>query len=192
MTKFILHGGETSIPNEHNKKFYQEWIKDFSGDKVPFILLVYFSRPDETWQKLEKSDKDRFAKFTNDRKAEFVVANKDMNKFKKQIQEADIIYFRGGEPQKIVDTMSAIKGEFLSLINGKIYAGSSAGVMFLSGYSKSPDKDWQKWLGLLPVNSIVHYSEKFKDGLEEFKKNHPDNKNEYILLPESEFVVRNY
>ena len=116
-----------------------------------------------------------------------------MEVFKKQIKEADVIYFRGGEPQKIVDTMKAIKDEFISLIKGKIYAGSSAGVMFLSDYSRSADKGWQKWLGLLPINSIVHYSdEKHKETLEEFKKNNPDNQNEYILLPETEFVVKRY
>ena len=193
MTKYILHGGETGVPNKHNEAFYQEWVKDFDNDKVPSILLVYFSRPDEIWDKLEKSDRERFARYTNNQEVKFLVADSDMEVFKKQIKEADVIYFRGGEPQKIVDTMKAIKDEFISLIKGKIYAGSSAGVMFLSDYSRSADKGWQKWLGLLPINSIVHYSdEKHKETLEEFKKNNPDNQNEYILLPETEFVVKRY
>jgi len=44
----------------------------------------------------------------------------------------------------------------------------------------------------LPITSIVHYSEKQKETLENFKKEHPDNEDEYILLPETEFVVKNY
>ncbi|MDD2680747.1 MAG: Type 1 glutamine amidotransferase-like domain-containing protein [Patescibacteria group bacterium] len=193
MTKFILHGGETGIPNEHNKAFYQEWVKDFGDNKVPTILLVYFSRPEEIWDDLEKSDKERFANYTNDRVANFMVASNDMDKFKEQIEEADVLYFRGGETQKIVDTMKSIKDEFLLLIDGKTYAGSSAGVMFLSHYSKSNERDWQKYLGLLPIDSFVHYSrEKHKGIIEEFKKEHPENHNECILLPETEFVIKNY
>ncbi len=45
MTKYILHGGETGIPNKHNEAFYQEWVKDFKSDFTPTVLLVYFSRP---------------------------------------------------------------------------------------------------------------------------------------------------
>lgn len=192
MTKFILHGGETGVPNKHNEAFYQEWVKDFDDDKVPTILLVYFSRPDEIWNDLEKSDKERFAKYTNNREVKFIVADSDMEKFKKQIEEADVLYFRGGEPQKIVDTMGSIKDEFLSLIKRKVYAGSSAGVMFLSDYSRSADRDWQQWLGLLPINSFVHYSEELKNELDGFIDSHAGNKNEYILLPETEYIIKNF
>lgn len=193
MTKFILHGGETGIPNKNNKAFYQEWVKDFDNNRVPTILLIYFSRPEEKWGDLEKSDKERFAKSTNDKEANFLVASNEMDEFKKQIKKADVLYFRGGEPQKIVDTIKSIKNEFLSLINGKIYAGSSAGVMFLSEYSRSRSRDWQKWLGLLPINSIVHYSDELhKESLEKFKKDNPNNTNEYILVPETEFIVKEY
>ena len=190
MTKFILHGGETGIANEHNKAFYQEWVKDFDQDKNPTILLTYFSRPKEIWGELEKSDKERFANYTNNREAKFIVASDDIGTFKKQIKEADVVYFRGGEPQKIIDVVGKIKDEFLSLIDGKVYAGSSAGVMFLSEYSRSGNRDWEKYLGILPINAVVHYSEELKGDLEEFKKSYPENENEYILLPETEFIVR--
>lgn len=192
MTKYILHGGETGIPNKHNEEFYQEWVKDFNEDKTPSILLAYFSRETEIWDDLEKSDKERFAKFTNNREANFTVADSDMGKFKEQLNKADVVYFRGGEPQKIVDTIKEIENEFISLINEKVYAGSSAGVMFLSNYSRSADRDWGKYLGILPINSIVHYSENLKDNLEEFKNNNSDNKSEYVLLPETEFIVKTY
>ena len=190
MTKFILHGGETGVPNEHNKAFYQEWVKDFPADKVPTILLVYYSRPDEIWNELEKSDKERFAKYTNNREANFVVADNDMDKFKEQIKEADILYFRGGEPQKIIDTMKTIKDEFISLIDGKVYAGSSAGVMFLSDFSRSANRDWQQYLGLLPINSFVHYSKELNKELGKFIESHSNDQNEYILLPETEYIIK--
>ena len=103
-----------------------------------------------------------------------------------------MIYFRGGEPEWIMDVLKEIKDDFLSLIKGKVYAGVSAGVMILSNYSRSGNRGWKKYLGLLPINSIVHYSEEMDKSLEEFKENHPENKKEFILLPETEFVVRNF
>ncbi len=116
-----------------------------------------------------------------------------MNKFRRQLQEADVIYFRGGETQKIVETIKEIKDDFLSLIDGKIYAGSSAGVMFLSDYSMSSQEKWQKWLGLLPINSIVHYSpEKHQAIIKDFINQNPNSKKECVLLPETEFLVREY
>jgi Peptidase family S51 len=192
MTKFILHGGKTGVSNKHNEAFYQEWVKDFDKEKSPTVLLVYFSRPKDIWNELKKSDKERFANYTDNREAKFIIASDDIEKFKEQIEETDVIYFRGGEPQKIVDVIGEIKNEFLSLIDGKVYAGSSAGVMFLSDYSRSANRGWVKYLSILPINSMVHYSEKLKGDLEEFKKNHPDNDKEYLLLPETEFVIKTF
>jgi len=192
MTKYILHGGATGAPKESNKKFYQEWVKDFDDDFVPTILLVYFARPDEVWDELEKSDKERFSKHTNNRQVHFLVASTDMKKFKEQIKKSDVIYFRGGDPQKIVDIILEIKDEFLSLIKRKVYAGSSAGVMFLSEYSRARNIDWTKYLGLLKINSIVHYRPEIHDkSLEQFKEKNLNNY-EFILIPESEFTIRRF
>lgn len=192
MNKFILHGGETGIPNENNKAFYREWVKDFTENKIPTILLTYFSRSKEIWSELEKSDIKRFKKYTNNKKAKFIVASDDIEKFKNQIKESDVVYFRGGEPQKIIDVVKEIKDDFLQLIDGKIYAGSSAGVMFLSDYSRSVDRTWQSYLGILPINSVVHYSKELNKDLEDFKKNHPNSDNEYLLLPETEFIIKTF
>jgi len=193
MTKFILHGGATGIENKHNEAFYQKWVADFDSKKIPVILLTYFSRSKENWEYLEKSDKERFAKYTNNRQVKFIIASEDINKFKEQINLSDVIYFRGGKPEKIVRIIREIKDDFLSLINNKLFVGSSAGVMFLSNYAKSHETDWEKYLGLLPINTIVHYSkEDYQQSLQDFKDKHPDNKDEYILIPETEFVVREF
>jgi hypothetical protein len=60
-------------------------VKDFKSDFIPTILLVYFSRPLEEWEKLEKQDKERFVKYTNSRSVNFIVANTDMNIFEDQV-----------------------------------------------------------------------------------------------------------
>lgn len=192
MTKYILHGGETGIPNEHNKAFYQEWVKDFDNDVVPTILLVYFSRPKEEWDKFEKQDKERFTQYTNNRLANFLVADIDMNKFKEQVKKADVIYVRGGTYEPLRNALAPIKDKLLGMLDNKVYAGSSAGVMILSDFAKSNDTDWMKGFELLPINSFVHYSKKLLGDLEFFKNSHQDNKNEYLLIPETEFIIKSY
>ncbi len=192
MTKYILHGGETGIPNEHNKAFYQEWVKNFSNDFVPTILLVYFSRNEDEWVKLEQQDKERFGNHTNNRPAQFVVADKNLEIFKEQIKKSDVIYVRGGSSEMIISAFRPIKDELINLLKDKVYAGSSAGVMVLSHLTASHVTDWREGLGLLPFNSIVHWSPDLQEGLDSFKLNHLDNPYEYILLPETEFTVREY
>lgn len=193
MTKFILHGGETGIENEHNKDFYRAWVSDFKEDLVPNILLVYFSRPLEEWQRLGNSDKERFAKYTGSRKVKFTIADSDLKIFEQQVKDADVVYVRGGSSDMLVFSLGPIKDKFLEIIKGKLFVGSSAGVMFLSHYTQSHTSgQWEEGLGILPINSFVHYSDKFKGEIESLKNNYPEDKNELILLPETEFVVRNF
>ena len=192
MIKYILHGGETGISNKNNEAFYQEWVKDFKSDFIPTILLVYFSRPLEEWGKLEKQDKERFAKFTNNRLVNFIVTNTDMNIFHEQVKSADVIYVRGGSSEVLMSILFPVKDKLLSMLDNKVYAGSSAGVRVLCGFTRSINTDWKEGFGLLPINAFVHYSEELLGDLEFFKKNHPDNKNEYLLIPETEFLIKNY
>ena len=59
MTDYILHGGETKVPNIHNKKFYQEMFKAAKGRPV---LACYYSRPYAEWKYLLDSEKQRMKK----------------------------------------------------------------------------------------------------------------------------------
>ncbi|MDD3285521.1 MAG: Type 1 glutamine amidotransferase-like domain-containing protein, partial [Patescibacteria group bacterium] len=187
MTKYILHGGNTGIPNKNNKAFYQEWIKDFKPNFTPNILLVYFSRPVEQWETLKNQDKKRLEEHTNGRLANMTVADMDKNRFIEQVKTADVIYARGGENlDNLMIMLESVKNELLPALNNKIFAGSSAGVMVLSHFTRSDTTDWEEGLGLLPINSFVHYSETWKDNLDKFISDHPENKLEYLLIPESE------
>lgn len=192
MAKYILHGGATGVDNEHNKAFYQEWVKDFDEGFTPTILLVYFSREDNEYQFLESSERERFAKATNNRQVDFVIANSDMNTFKDQVSDADVVYFRGGSTEKLMEALLSVQDELLGMFAGKVVAGSSAGVMFLSHYTCSDRADWQKCFGLLPINSYVHWSEEYRQKLNDFEQGIKDNDFEMILLPETEFVTREF
>jgi peptidase E len=189
MTKCILHGGETGVPNKNNQAFYQEWVKGFPDDFIPTILLVYFSRKKEEWERLEQQDRERFAKYTNGRKANFVVADADLDTLRKQIKSADVIYARGGSSDELIRALTPIKDELRGLLEGKVYAGSSAGVMALSHRTASTFSDSRDGLGVFPIDSFVHWDERFRDKLGSFTRN---DKYELLLIPETEFVVRQY
>jgi|GEM_PF-1063977 len=193
MTRYILHGGRTGIPNQNNKAFYQEWVKDFKSDFTPNILLVYFSRAIEEWEKLKNQDWERLEKHTNGRLFKITVADMDKNVFIEQVKAADVIYARGGENlDNLIAVLESVKNELLPALNNKIFAGSSAGVMALSHFTRSDTTDWEEGLGLLPINSFVHYSEAWKDNLDKFRNDHLQNKLEYLLIPETEFIVKEY
>lgn len=192
MTKYILHGGETGIPNEHNKAFYQEWVKGFSDDLIPTILLVYFARKSEEWPTLEKQDKERFANYTNHRKVNFVIADSDPSKLRNQIKNSDVIYVRGGSSGDAITTLRPLKDELPDLLNGKIYVGSSAGVMVVTHYSLSDGGYQRHGLGIIPLNAFVHWVKNSEKEFEIFKQNYEDNGYEWLLIPETEFILRSY
>jgi peptidase E len=192
MTKYILHGGETGIPNKHNEEFYQEWVKDFKNEFIPTILLVYFSRNIDEWEKAEKQDKERFAKYTNNRSVNFDVASINLETFQEQAKKADIIYIRGGSSETLMNILNPIKDKLLDILKNKVYAGSSAGVMVLSNYTRSINTKWKEGFSLLPINTFVHYSEELQSDWEFFNKNHQDNQYEWLLIPETQFIIKNY
>ncbi len=110
-----------------------------------------------------------------------------------QIRSADVVYVRGGDYEEVVKVFDHIKDEFHALLNGKVYAGSSAGVLAISQYGRSHStSEWKPGLGLIPAVSFVHYSENGKESVEAFKSEHKDTDYEYLLLPETEFVIREY
>lgn len=192
MTKYILHGGETGVQNEHNKAFYQEWVASFSDDYTPTILLTYYSRPRENWHDLMKSDQERFDRYTNGRKVNFVLANDDLDEFKNQVKESDVVYVRGGSSEKVIEYLRPIAHKLREMVDGKVYAGSSAGVMCVSHYARSNTSDWKKSLGILPINSIVHWNDDLQESLDNFRDTHQDNNYEYLLIPETEFIVKEF
>lgn len=186
MTKYILHGGETSRSSKDNDDFFFEMIKDASDSVL--VLLVYFSRPKEQWKSRMSQDVDRFVSVSPDRDIHFVLADEDMDVFKTQIEKADVIYMRGGNTQMLLDTLRNCE-DFGNLINGKVVSGSSAGACALSKYfhtgkSESVARDG---LGILPLKVFVHYLEDKQEELSELEKYGEELK--VYKIPEEKFFV---
>ncbi len=152
-TKYILHGGYTNEDNEQNRSYFAEMMN--SVPKGGNILLVYFaSNIDDVEQKYKK-DAARLQSFTTDKQIRTTIAT-DKN-FINEIKDADVIYFRGGDTQKLMATLDS-HPDFLESVQGKTVSGSSAGAYVLSKYyfSNSQHKVKEGY-GCIPARVACHY-----------------------------------
>lgn len=153
MTKFILHGGFTSAGNELNKSFYREMTKDLSEDAT--ILLVYFAKDHELWPKLFEEDKERIIENSDLKHLKIISATE--KEFAEQVRSADAIYIRGGDTERLIDTLRKYP-TFIEDIQRKVIAGSSAGAYVCSTFYYSGSKGAVfEGLGLLPIRIICHF-----------------------------------
>ena len=166
MTKYILHGGNTSTQSEDNNKFFSEIIKDLSSPVN--LLIVYFSREEEEWPKLLKQDKEVINSIANGKQIDFVLADKDTQKFAQQVKDADAVYMRGGETSMLIKALAKVDN-LKELFENKVVAGSSAGAYVLSKYYMSSRGEMGEGLGILPIKTFAHYEESRKDELNKLK-----------------------
>ena len=185
MTKYILHGGYTSVDNEWNKSFYKELSKDLP-EGGPF-LLVYFASEDENVQKNFKQDRERIFASTSVKDLNIELAIKE--DFSEKLKKASGVYLRGGDTSKLYATLTNFP-EFKESLEGKTVAGSSAGAYVLSTYffSNSRGKVFEGF-GCVPVRTICHFeSDRHPmtgNPLEEMEK-YPHNL-ELVLLKDTEW-----
>jgi len=75
-----------------------------------------------------------------------------------QVRNADLIYFVGGDPVYLLETMRdspAWKAARKVLQRGRTLAGSSAGAMILGGQMWAPGNGWREGLGLVPSIALI-------------------------------------
>ena len=74
------------------------------------------------------------------------------------IQNADLVYFTGGDPVYLLETLrNSAAWEAAGGVweNGRVLAGSSAGAMVLGGRMWAPGQGWREGLGLLPRLAVI-------------------------------------
>jgi hypothetical protein len=187
MTKFILHGGMTSVRNENNKKFYQEVLKDLLEN--PKILICLFSIEESRWEEEYKWNQKNFMNNLKRADLEFQLANK--NDFIEQLRWADAVHFRGGSTLMLLDVLAKFP-EFKNNLAKKTISGSSAGALFLTDIFYENDiEEIQQGLGIIPINLITHYqSSQYPPISDElFAKLKNKNNRELVLTKETEYKV---
>ena len=190
MTKFILHGGFTREANELNDRFYQEFVKDLKEGGT--VLFVYFAREKDEYQKLFKQDSTRVLETVGEKKLNAILAEEE--NFIEQVKNADALFLRGGDTDKLKNTIKKYK-EFPKAIEGKVVAGSSAGAYLFSTFHGSASFGGvHEGLGILPIRLICHYKSQSgifdhvgEKELEEIKK-YPDHL-ELVVLKDFESKV---
>ena len=113
--------------------------------------------------------------------------------FIEEIKSADVIYIRGGDTQKLKDTLDGYPG-FKELIKGKTVAGSSAGAYVLSTYyyTNSKGKVLEGY-GCLPLRVVCHYQSTIHPAPEDSDPvaniNKFNNNLELVLLKDHEWCI---
>ena len=170
MTRYILHGGFTSVENENNASFYAEFTSNLPEGGT--ILLVYFSRRDEEIPKLTKQDTQAILKQSKLASVNIKVATRE--NFKQELEEANVVYMRGGETDKLYNELLK-HPDFSKTIKGKTIIGSSAGAYVLAAYRYwHSEGGVQKGLSILPIRILCHYQSEVlpphKDAMQELEK----------------------
>jgi len=178
--KFILHGGYAGRSNNENDKFFQEILS--TEKKGLKILLVYFAKTTEEYERVTKEDHLQFNKNKDNKELLFEIATEE--EFREQVKRADIVYLHGGKSLKLLKILKEYT-DLPELFQGKIIAGESAGAYALSAcfYSKSEGGCFEG-LGFVPVKTICHY---IGENSEKLSKCPPGL--EELLLPDYKYRV---
>lgn len=155
VTKYVLLGGFATRAADGGAAFCNELV---SGLRTPVrICECLFALPAESWEQAIVSDVELFRNAVPERIVEFACA--EVVTFVHQIENADIVYFRGGSTKLLLLTLSSIEG-WKEALKGKTVAGSSAGACMLSQYyfdTSEPDGMLHPGVGLVPVKVTCHY-----------------------------------
>ncbi len=190
MKKFILIGGYPHKAPDGGKALCEEMVMGFSQPVK--ILDCLFARPQENWEEAFEQDKVFFMRNLPGVQLQINLARPDT--FIAQLQNTDVVYFRGGSTQVLIDLLNQTP-EWINNLDRKTIAGSSAGMDMLARYCFNLDTlQLEDGLGLLPIKTIPHWKSNYnapnidwaiaKQLLSHYKEELP-----IVALGEGEFKV---
>jgi len=189
-TKYILHGGRTTLVNDLNKKFYSE-IEKCLGDNDT-ILMCYFA-PTENGK---MSEGEKFEKgkelFKNNISRKFNTVFTKRESFIEDLKKADILYIHGGKTEELFDDLKKYPDFVDEMKKKKAVIGSSSGAYILAEYSidYANRSEVKKRFGVLPIKIFCHFKENNRKVLEsKFEKVDKNNEFEFVLLKDCEIKV---
>lgn len=185
-TKYILHGGYENEDNSQNGEFFTECFAD--TPEKPTALIVMFARENDGDTEKYENRCRLMSKFT-DKDVKFKKANRET--FEAQINQADIIFFQGGNTNMLLEKLKKYS-DLPDALKGKTVVGSSAGAYALSTLGASHhEAHTREGLGILPLRVVCHYeSDRLapsKTSLTEIRNTREDL--ELILLRDYEYRV---
>jgi len=157
------------------------WVLDKTNSVDPLVAIVPTAASHESPHKAAENGCSHFEQIGAKTTVPMILNRLDaFNEYKlNQLSQADLIYFTGGNPQHLLDTITGTPIEAVliqGLKNGVIVAGSSAGAMIMG--SDMRYQGWRKSLGICdrlavlphhensnPESVLKNFSNKLKSGL---------------------------
>lgn len=188
-TKYLLHGGNTSIKTEGNVKFFQEMV-DVPGKKHVKLLLCLWAVEKRLWDAKEESYTKKILE-NSDGNVEVVVVE-DVEDFNSKIDQFDIFYVVGGD-SKLIEPYYKKLTNLKEQLSGKTYAGGSMGAFmacshYILSFDYQDELSVHDGLGLIDLNLLCHWDIEGKKALKinMLKENSPDLP--ILMLDEGDFV----
>jgi hypothetical protein len=189
MTKYILSGGYPYKAHDGGKSFCDEIIKGI--EKPIKILDCLFARLSADWNEKFVNDKDFFSKHLDN----FELTLATVENFVEQVKNTDVVFFQGGNPRLLMETLNTIL-DWKNFIDGKIIVASSAGAdALVSYYGVGRTMNIGTGFGMVPIKFIPHWQSDYGQGLLidwnqllENLKSHEEEK-EVVILRDGEFKV---
>lgn len=156
-TIYVLGGGFMKKTSDGGQAFFRAII---GNRNTANVLICCFAMPHDQWQKGYDDDKDKI--LSVNRGATLSFQNANLDDFLSQVSWADVIIFRGGSTNDLIDNLSKVNG-WQNNLSGKTIVGSSAGAYMLASSYVVTDATPQlaSGLGLLPIVIVTHYRSTF-------------------------------
>ena len=190
-TTYILAGGNDRQVADYGSRLGEEIAKHVTNPK---ILSCFYSQREETWE--EKAE-DWHDWFSQNFSWPFSYAYTRLDTLLDQIDQADVIYFHGGDTQLLLRKLPNTE-TLQKHFSGKIVIGSSAGANMLARHFWSSSRSvYGEGKGLLDISIMVHYgatkigdSQRTAEDWEQQEKQFASMVNMPIAqLPEGQFSV---
>lgn len=154
---YILGGGFMRKSPDGGQAFFRAIIED---RKTANILICCFAMPHDQWEIGYHADKNIISSVNDGVYLSFQNANLD--DFVNQVAWADVIVFRGGSTNDLIDNLKKVQ-DWRNNLTGKTIVGSSAGAYMISSSYVITDSIPQlaSGLGLLPIVIATHYRSTF-------------------------------
>ena len=155
MTQYYLHGWMASEKTENNKKFFEDFLKDYKPKNK--ILCIAFAKIDKIFTN------GMFQKMVNnfvDIQIHSELANNSSQILLEQIKSSKYIYITWWDYNSLLNNMIFLK-DHKKIFQWKIIAWSSAWTNILSEVSFSNDyQSITQWIWLLNIWTMCHYDKK--------------------------------
>lgn len=189
MTKYILSGGYAYKAPDGGKSFCDEIIKGI--EKPVKILDCLFAREFTDWEQRFSDDRNFLIKHIDN--FELILATPE--NFIEQLKNADVLFFQGGHPRQLMETLNTVS-DWKNYLDSKVVVASSAGAdALVSYYGVGKTMNIGTGFGLLPIKFIPHWQSDYDKSLIinwnqllENLKSHGEEM-EVVTLGDSEFKI---